>query len=180
MDVECTSEGVTQIRHGHSKSGAIFPERNSDGKYMMIFGDSFLCVAESDDLIHWRARPFNEHFATGVHPWENRLLEPGPAPIKTRDGRWILVYNVATTGAAGYRSDQYSITQMLIDLDHLHQGPLARLDRPSVTVSAQNERLGQVNEVVFCEGMVQFKGTWFLYYGQGDSQLGVATAKVQQ
>ncbi|KAB5585040.1 glycosyl hydrolase [Coniochaeta sp. 2T2.1] len=179
-DVESTPQGRTQIRHGHSKSGAIFPERNADGKYIMIFGDSFLCVAESDDLINWRARPFNQHFATGVHPWENRLLEPGPAPIKTRDGRWILVYNVATSGAPGYREEQYSVSQMLIDLDHLTEGPLARLERPSLVVSAQNERVGLVNNVVFCEGMVQFRGRWFMYYGQGDSELGVATADVQK
>ncbi|RHZ64956.1 glycoside hydrolase family 130 protein [Aspergillus thermomutatus] len=179
VDVECTPEGRTQIRKGHTKSGAVFPERNADGLYMMIFGDAFLCVAESDDLIHWRARPFNEHFATGVHPWENRLLEPGPTPIKTRDGRWILVYNVATTGAPGYRNNQYSISQMLVDHNRLREGPLARLDRPSLVVSAENERSGQVNEVVFCEGMVQFQGRWFMYYGQGDSELGVATADVR-
>lgn len=41
-----------------------------------------------------------------------------------------------------------------------------------------NEVEGQVNKVVFCEGIVQFKGHWFLYYGQGDSELGVAIAKV--
>jgi predicted GH43/DUF377 family glycosyl hydrolase len=43
-------------------------------------------------------------------------------------------------------------------------------------VEAENEHKGQVNEVVFCEGMVQFKGQWLLYYGQGDSELGVAVA----
>jgi predicted GH43/DUF377 family glycosyl hydrolase len=178
LDVEVTDQGRTQVRHGHSKSGAIFPEKNAQGRYVMIFGDSFLYRAESEDLLHWRAEPFNAHFATAVHPWEDRLLEPGPSPIKTRDGKWILVYNAATTGAARYRNNQYSVSQMLIDYDRLPDGPLARLDQPSVVVSAKNEHEGQVNEVVFCEGMVQFRGRWFLYYGQGDSELGVATADV--
>lgn len=179
MDVENHLDGRTKIRIGHSKSGAIIPEKTADGKFMMIFGEGYLCVAESEDLVHWRAWPFNEYFATGVHDWENRLLEPGPTPIKTRDGKWILVYNAATRGAPGYRNNQYSISQMLIDLNNISEGPLARLGRPSVVVSAQNEHIGQVDNVVFCEGMVQFKGKWFLYYGQGDSELGVATAEVQ-
>lgn len=179
IDVEKSLDGRTEVRFGHSKSGAIFPEKTADGKFMMIFGEAYLCVAESEDLIHWRAWPFNKYFATGVHDWENRLLEPGPTPVKTRDGRWILVYNVATRGAPGFHNNQYSISQMLIDLAHLSDGPLARLDRPSVVVSAKNEQLGQVNEVVFCEGMVQFHGKWFMYYGQGDSELGVAIADVQ-
>jgi predicted GH43/DUF377 family glycosyl hydrolase len=34
-----------------------------------------------------------------------------------------------------------------------------------------------VNQVVFLEGMVPFRGRWFLYYGTADSKIGVATAK---
>ncbi|CAK7215130.1 hypothetical protein SBRCBS47491_002377 [Sporothrix bragantina] len=172
--------GRTLIRKGHSKSGAIFTDKNKDGKYEMIFGDSFLLRATSTDMVHWTMPPFNEaSFAERVHPWETRLLEPGPPPIKTKDGRHhILVYNAATLGSAGYRNSQYSISQMLVDLNDLKQGPVARLEKPTIVVSADNERTGLVNEVVFCEGMVQFHGQWFLYFGQADSELGVATAPV--
>ncbi|CAK7229815.1 hypothetical protein SCUCBS95973_007355 [Sporothrix curviconia] len=184
--------GRTRIRKGHSKSGAIFPEKNKHGQYEMIFGDSFLLRATSPDMIHWTLpspspssapsalSAFNPaSFAERVHPWESRLLEPGPAPIKTRDGRHhILVYNAATLGSAGYRNSQYSISQMLVDLNNLEQGPVARLEQPTIVVSADNERTGLVNEVVFCEGVVQFHGQWFLYFGQADSELGVATAPV--
>ena len=38
---------------------------------------------------------------------------------------------------------------------------------------------GQVDNVLFSEGLVQFKGKWMLYYGQGDQYLGVATAPLQ-
>ena len=178
-DVEITPDGVYNLRHDHSKAGAMFPEKNADGKYVMIWGDSFLQLADSDDLVNWEARPFNAHFAKGTHLWENRLLEPGPPPIKTKDGKWILVYNAATIGGAGYIRNQYSISQMLVDYDNIDAGPLARLDKPSLVVSSSNERFGQVNEVVFCEGMVQFKGMWFMYYGQGDSELGVAVAEAR-
>lgn len=178
VDVRLTVQGRTQMRRGHTKAGAIFPQRDCRGKYVMLFGDAFMHRAESDDLLHWEAQPFNEYFAAPVLPWEDRLLEPGPAPVQTADGKWILVYNGATVGCPGYRNNQYSISQMLIDFDRLEDGPLARLDRPSVVVSEKNERVGLVNEVVFTEGMVQFRGRWFLYYGQADSELGVATAVV--
>jgi predicted GH43/DUF377 family glycosyl hydrolase len=178
-DIERTLEGAYNLRQNHSKAGAIFPEKNAAGKYVMIWGDSFLQLADSDDLVNWQARPFNSHFTKGLHVWENRLMEPGPAPIKTKDGKWILVYNAATTGGEGYASNQYSISQLLVDYDGIDAGPTARLDKPSLKVSSSNEHLGQVNEVVFCEGMVQFQGKWFMYYGQGDSELGVAVAEAR-
>jgi predicted GH43/DUF377 family glycosyl hydrolase len=36
------------------------------------------------------------------------------------------------------------------------------------------ERVGEVNEVCFVEGLVYFKDKWFLYYGTADSKIAVA------
>ena len=36
------------------------------------------------------------------------------------------------------------------------------------------EKVGEVNEVCFVEGLVFFKNKWFLYYGTGDSKIAVA------
>ncbi|GAI07587.1 unnamed protein product, partial [marine sediment metagenome] len=33
--------------------------------------------------------------------------------------------------------------------------------------------------VVFSEGLVQFKGKWFLYFGMADSRIGVAVADLE-
>ena len=144
------------------------------------------------------------------------MIEPGPAPIKTRDGYWLLIYNGMTTGRIGYPKDQYSVGEMLIDPSGsyrptinvpegtyqpaLRDGPVARLQSPILVPEAGNEQEGQVDQVVFAEGLVQFKGKWYLYYGesrsnqtgssgplrdgaeqsgQGDSELGVAIADVQ-
>jgi len=100
-----------------------------------------------------------------------------------------------TTGLAGYTRNQYSVGQMLIDPSGsfrpnisvpegayqpaLRDGPIARLEKPILVPEQGNEVQGQVDLVVFAEGLVQFKGKWWLYYGQGDSELGVATADVQ-
>jgi beta-1,2-mannosidase len=39
------------------------------------------------------------------------------------------------------------------------------------------EMTGQVNNVCFLEGLVYFKGKWFLYYGTADSKIAVAVKK---
>jgi predicted GH43/DUF377 family glycosyl hydrolase len=36
------------------------------------------------------------------------------------------------------------------------------------------ETQGQVNQVCFVEGLIQFKGKWLLYYGTADSKIAVA------
>ena len=175
-EVEVTRSGRHHIRREYTKAASMFPERSPNGKYTMLWGESNIYRAESDDLVNWKTLPFDEWFATGTHVWENRLLEPGPSPVKTKDGKWILMYNAATTGGGRFANNQYSIGQMLVDYADLDHGPVARLEQPCLEVDQGNEQVGQVDQVVFCEGMVQFKGKWFIYFGQGDSDLGVATA----
>ena len=161
----------------------------------MYFGDSFFYHATSPDLLNWTALPSSQYFAAPVLPWENRLVEPGPAPIKTRDGKWLLIYNGDTTGRVGYPQNQYSTGQMLIDpsLSYLpnisvpvgtyqpalRDGPVARVENPLLVPEAGSGEMGQVDQVVFSEGLVQYKGKWLLYFGLGDSELGVAVAEIQ-
>ena len=40
------------------------------------------------------------------------------------------------------------------------------------------ETTGQINQVVFLEGLARFKNKWFLYYGTADSKIAVATRPV--
>ncbi|ODV80124.1 glycoside hydrolase family 130 protein [Suhomyces tanzawaensis NRRL Y-17324] len=183
QDLARTSDNKTLIRNEWLKSGAIFTERNKDGKYYMIWGDSDLHLAESDDLVHWSltSGDFNANkFAQPRFNFENKLIESGPAPIKLNNGKnqWVFFYNASTTGGEDIPRETYTISEMLIDYDHIRDGPVARLEKPILKPEQRNEVEGQVNKVVFCEGIVQFKGKWLLYYGQGDSELGVAYTDV--
>lgn len=167
-------------RHGWSKSGAILNERQPDGSYHMHFGDSFLYFANSTDLIHWNVTYDQPPYAPKINVWEQALMESAAPPVKTRDGKWLKLYNGVSTGLGGYVPTQYSTGQMLIDPVNLPYGPpLARLETPILQPTSVKEIEGQVDNVVFSEGLVQFKGEWFLYFGQGDAFLGVATAPVQ-
>ncbi|CAL5868500.1 uncharacterized protein PFLUO_LOCUS2726 [Penicillium psychrofluorescens] len=166
---------------GWTKSGAIIDERQPDGYYYMQFGDTYLYTANSTDLIHWEVSGSGQPFAPLLNVWEQALTESGPPPIKTRDGMWLKVYNgVATGGVGGYASGQYSTGQMLIDPANSPLGPpVARLETPILQPTTATEITGQVDNVVFSEGLVQFKGKWLLYFGAGDAFLSVAQTPVQ-
>lgn len=181
LEVCISLKGQPFIRKGWLKSGAVFVDRHKDGKYYMIWGESGLQLAVSDDLINWTIK--KRIYTTGKFNWQDRLIEPGPAPIKieTADktlNYYVLFYNSSTVGSGAYEKGTYTISQMLIDYDNLEKGPLARMDQPILVPEAKKEVVGQVNRVVFTGGVVQFKGLWFLYYGEGDSSLGLATCLV--
>ena len=148
-----------------SKSGAILTEP-VNGKYWMYFGDTDVWAAHSEDLINWT---MIEEPVLPRRPgqFDSRVVEPGPAPLVTDEGI-LLLYNGADDDLV-YRSGQ-----ALFD----PQDPtrlLKRSDTPFLTPDEQLEQEGQVPNVVFIEGLVQFKGTWYLYFGMGDSGIGVAT-----
>jgi predicted GH43/DUF377 family glycosyl hydrolase len=167
-------------RVGWSKSGAILNERQPDGTYHMHFGDEFLYVANSTDLIHWNYDVRSAPYAPKINIWEQALMESAAPPVKTRDGMWLKFYNGVGTGIGGYVFGQYSTGQMLIDPVNLPHGPpVARLETPVLTPTSVHEVTSQVDNVVFSEGLVQYKGKWFLYFGEGDAFLGVATTDVQ-
>ena len=54
---------------------------------------------------------------------------------------------------------------------------IARTDEPFLRPSEPYERTGQYKEgTTFVEGLVPFRGRWFLYYGMADSRVGVAVS----
>lgn len=107
-------------------------------------------------------------------------MEGAAPPVKTRDGMWLKMYNGVATGLGGYETASYNTGQMLIDMENQPRGPpIARLETPLLQPTSIHEVKGQVDNVVFSEGLVQFKGKWLMYFGQGDNFLGVATTDVQ-
>ena len=55
---------------------------------------------------------------------------------------------------------------------------LERLETPFICPTLPHEVSGQYKAgTTFIEGLVQFKGKWFLYYGTADSMVGVAISE---
>jgi predicted GH43/DUF377 family glycosyl hydrolase len=147
-------------REGWSKSGAIVPEK-INGLYQMQWGDSYLYAANSSDLIHWNYTRNDQPFAQRLNVWEQGLMESAAPPVKTRDGKWLKIYNGVALGPGGYTYGQYSTGQMLIDMENQPRGPpVARIETPLLQPSSVHEVTGQVDNVIFSEGLVQFHGQW--------------------
>ena len=160
-----TKHGLVFPERGWTKAGAILPTP-VDSLYWMYFGDTNIWAAHSPDLINWTVveepvlRPRPGYF-------DSRLVEPGPPPMLTDDGI-LMLYNAADSALV------YAAGQALID----PKDPtriLARTDTPFMTPTTELEQTGQIPNVVFIQGLVDFNEQWFLYFGMGDSGIGVAT-----
>jgi predicted GH43/DUF377 family glycosyl hydrolase len=159
-----------------SKSGAILTKRVKDPatgrrRYVMYFGDKDIYYAWSDDLIEWTPGPVDQPVMRpqpGTYSAE--LLESGPPPLITANGFILLVHNAAAHDPDGKLV--YRAGQALID-PAAPTTELARLTRPFLVPETPDETAGQVNNVVFVEGLVAYRGKWLLYYGEGDAGVGV-------
>jgi predicted GH43/DUF377 family glycosyl hydrolase len=93
-------------------------------------------------------------------------------PIKTSKG-WLLFYH-------GVSSDSvYRVGALLLQL----KDPTVIVSRTTDFVfepETDYEKLGQIPNVVFPCGAVNRKGVIYMYYGGGDSVIGVATAKLSK
>jgi predicted GH43/DUF377 family glycosyl hydrolase len=156
-----------------TKSGAILPEK-INGKYWMYFladaknQPSQMGVAFSDDLQHWTEALDHPVLSSRPATFDSRVVEPGPPPVLMPAGIF-LIYNGA--------DDQlvYSTGWVLFD-KHDPTKVLARSDMPLFTPQKEWEKIGQVPDVVFVEGMVRDGDRWLFYYGAADKYVGVATA----
>ncbi|NGP76358.1 family 43 glycosylhydrolase [Balneolaceae bacterium YR4-1] len=149
---------------GWTKSGAILPHKVND-KWWMYYGDTNIWVAYSEDLIHWQ--PIEEPvLKPRKNYFDSRLVEPGPQPLMTNRGI-LLLYNGANENLV------YETGQALFDANDPSK-LIARSDSSFLKPNTQLEQEGQVPNVVFIEGLARLENTWFLYYGMGDSGIGVA------
>ena len=174
------------------KSAAILTERNGNrltaakvnGKYWMFWGDLGIRLATSDDLIHWtpvESAPGMVNVVLKPRPGrpDSDFPEAGPPPLLTKQGI-VMLYNGKNKDGDGADPDlkagTYAVLQAL--LSPTDPGViLSRTNTPVFQPELPFEQSGQYAAgTTFSEGLVFFKGRWFLYYGCADSFVGVATA----
>lgn len=175
-----------------SKSGAILTRAEGDrlvatrvnGKYWMYWGVPNVRIATSDDLVAWTPVEDDDGRALAVlspRPgyFDSWLVEGGPPAILTPRGI-VVLYNAGNAernGDARIPAKVYTGGQALFDA----RNPvklLARSSEPFIQPTEPYERTGQYAAgTTFIEGLVPFKGQWFLYYGTADSRVGVAVWK---
>jgi beta-1,2-mannosidase len=158
-----------------TKSGAIVPEKIA-GKYWMYFlgttadNKDQAGLASSTDLLHWTEATQTPVLPVRPGHFDSRVAEPGPAPILTPT-EIVLIYNGADdkliyrTGIAMFdRNDPRKL--------------LWRSDEPIFSPEKEWEKVGQVPNVVFVEGMLKQHDRYLFYYGGADTYVGVAEAPI--
>jgi beta-1,2-mannosidase len=170
---------VTRLDHGRLIAARIH------GKFWMYWGEIQVRVASSADLIYWT--PVESSPGKPIVVLENRtglfdsgFPEVGTPPILTKQGI-VVLYN-GKNAEAGKSPDPklgpgaYSVGEALFDSDHPTR-LRKRLNQSILYPERPYERSGQYAAgTTFAEGLVYFKGQWFLYYGCADSFVAVATA----
>jgi beta-1,2-mannosidase len=173
-----------------SKSGSIvtrqingkFIAAKINGKYWMYWGEGPVYLASSTDLVNWQPLTGADKNLIPVltarkKMFDSHVVEPGPPAIVTDKGI-VLLYN--GKNAENEDADPllpkgiYCGGQALFDARH----PEKLLDRCStyfIKPDLPHEMKGQYTAgTTFIEGLVFFKGQYFLYYGTADSMVGVA------
>ncbi len=168
---------VTQLKKGKFVAAKI------NGKYWMYWGEGPVYLATSTDLINWvpltnAAKELVPILTKRKKMFDSHVVEPGPPAILTAKGI-VLLYN----GKNAENEDADSLLakgiycggQALFDAKH----PEKLLERCStyfIKPDLPHEIKGQYTSgTTFIEGLVFFKGQYFLYYGTADSMVGVAT-----
>jgi beta-1,2-mannosidase len=186
-----------------TKSGSIVSDYSNgtpvakkiNGKYWMYGGDVNIWVATSDDLVNWHPVYYRQGegpiiplrhnspeisdirivFGPREKKFDSDLVEPGPPAMLTDSSIW-LIYNSRNTRSIGdttLAEGTYAAGYIQMD----RNDPTKVIDRSSnsfIKPDKPYEMTGQVNYVCFVEGLVRYKGKWFLYYGTADSRIAVA------
>jgi len=171
-----------------SKSGSVVSKYENgkivaikiNGKYWMYWGDTDIFLSSSNDLINWAPVENSDGklfsvFGPRKGKFDSDLVEPGPAAMITEKGI-VLIYNsrnVPSKGDTSLAEGAYTAAQILFDNNDPAK-VLDRMDSYFMKPDKPYEITGQVNHVCFVEGLVDFKGQWFLYYGTADSKIAVA------
>jgi predicted GH43/DUF377 family glycosyl hydrolase len=185
-----SASGGKYLRLSH-KSAGIVAQVSGDrliaakiaGKYWMYWGEGEVHLATSSDLIDWR--PVEDAKGDPVvvlgkrtGRFDSSFPEVGPPPVLTREGIVVLYNgkNAAVGGDASLAAGTYAAGEALFAANDPAK-LLARTAGPVFRPELPFEKSGQYAAgTTFTEGLVLFRGRFFLYYGCADSLVGVAVS----
>jgi len=155
------------------------------GKYWMYWGEKFINLAWSENLYDWNPLTNKDGTLKNValprpKKFDSDLTECGPPAVITDKGV-VLFYNGknATNGNADTLLPQgtYSVGEIIFDKNNLEK-IISRSEVPFLKPTLPHEVSGQYKAgTTFSEGLILFKGKWFMYYGTADSFVGLAITK---
>ena len=161
----------------------------------MYWGDKYIWLATSTDLIHWspvettadKNISYDSVYSgnnistlkiavpTRKNKFDCDLVESGPPAIVTGNGI-LLIYNsrnIPSIGDSSLPLGTYTVSEILFDKNDPSK-IINRMNNYFLKPEQPYEFSGEVNNVCFAEGLVMYKNKWWLYYGTADSKIAVA------
>ncbi|MBI3046655.1 MAG: hypothetical protein HYY86_03930 [Candidatus Harrisonbacteria bacterium] len=154
------------------KDAFVFPEKVG-GKYMIIhrIGDSI--DFSFSPTLDFKGDSWIEEYRW-ITPrkgwWDSKKVGTAAPAIKTKDG-WVMLYHGISDDGV------YRVGAVLLDLKNPAK-IIGRTDNPIFEPEAPYEKNGQISNVVFPGGAMLLGKTIFVYYGGGDTVIGVATIEI--
>jgi predicted GH43/DUF377 family glycosyl hydrolase len=172
-------ESVTRIgmvSEPDTKAGALFP-RKINGRFVRLErpgSGSSIWVSYSEDLVYWGDMKLVMTPRGGF--WDSNRIGVGPVPMETDRGWLVVYYGVKDTSAGSI----YRIGAVVLDKDDPTK-VIGRTGVPILSPRETYERLGDVQNVVFCTGAhLDGKGKLHLFYGASDSCICIGTTSLDE
>ena len=155
-----------------------------DGKYMLYTrpSDGFIDVGGGGGIGCALVDDITKAVITEENIIEKRIYHTikeskngaGATPIKTKEG-WLHIAHGVRNTAAGLRYVLYCFMTDLDDPQKVIYTPGGYFIAP---INA--ERVGDVSNVVFCNGAIEKDGDLYIYYASSDTRLHVATTTIDK
>ena len=164
------------ITEPSNKDCALFPEKIG-GYYWKVDRPSYdnlntIWINRSPDLIHWGGYKMLMQPEAGT--WEANKIGSSSCPVKTKEG-WLMLYHGVRSFGMGVI---YKLGVVLLDLEK----PwivIGKSKEPILSPEENYERIGDVNNVVFSNGLImEDDGTVKIYYSGADMNICLAETSV--
>jgi predicted GH43/DUF377 family glycosyl hydrolase len=150
-----------------NKNVALFPEKIG-GRYVLFHRrEPAIWICFSDNLTSWT----DHRKVLDVRPgkWDSRKIGIAGPPVKTKDGWFVIYHGVDETTV-------YRLGAALLDGTDPTK-VVARQDEPVLEPELGWEINGLVPNVVFSCATVEVGDSYYVYYGGGDSAIGLAVVE---
>jgi len=150
-----------------------FYTRPQDG-FIDVGSGGGIAFGLSKDILHAKIDEEKIIAAKSYHTIYEYKNGQGPAPIKTKLG-WIHLAHGVRQTAAGLRYVLYMFATDLTDLTKVIRKPSGYIIAP-----IDDERVGDVSNVLFSNGWTIKEDKVYIYYGASDTRLYVATTTLDK
>jgi beta-1,4-mannooligosaccharide/beta-1,4-mannosyl-N-acetylglucosamine phosphorylase len=164
------------ISEPDTKAGTLFPEK-INGKFARLDRPSSggrIWISYSDDLVYWGSNEVVLSPRPGY--WDASRIGCSIPPFRILDNSdWLIFYYGVKETSAG---PIYRMGAAILDAENPSK-VTARSNIPILSPREYYERVGDLNNIIYCGGGIVEKNTLTIYYGAADSCICKGTVKLK-